>query len=193
MVKPCYLHQRLAISWFDEWVYHLWTTLFRNNNPKAPVCFLLLYSSRTNVRNYGPQTEVDGDRTFTYYCVMSISKFVKATSRTPTQKEELKWAHLSFWELENDMRKSLFRYERCQTLPAGKEKKVYVEIVRNGNICISLWSLQFDQSPLWLVASGQSPHHVRQHNPQAPTVSKREKLHHRKEFVACKDHTPRGR
>lgn len=134
--------EKYLVIWRKGWPSHnlmnefiIWATLLTNNNLKAPVCFLLSYLSRNNALNYGSQTEVDGDQTITYYYVISISKLGETTSRTPTQKEQLKWADLSFWELENDMRKSLFRYERCQALPAGKKK--YIQRVRNGNTSLS--------------------------------------------------------
>lgn len=73
---------------------------------------------------------------------MSMSKFVETTSRTPSQKGQLKWAYLSFWGLENDMRKSLFRYERCQALPAGK-KSTHRESTKWKYFLVLMLSYQF--------------------------------------------------
>lgn len=157
-----------------------WTSLSFMNNLKAPFCFLLLHRSRTNARNYGPQTEVDGDRTITYYSIMSISKFVEAKSRTLPKTSNLnehfvlliarKWYEEGFFQVRT-MSKNVYierrEYERegFPCLDVAYKFKIYMLM----------------KSVVWPtpLASGHSTH-VRQHNPQAPTVSKQEKLHHRK-------------
>jgi len=112
----------------------------------------------------------------------------------PYPKGQLKWAYLCFWELENDMRKSLFRYERCQALPAEKkyiQREYEMEILPCLNVIVpiqNLWACEVCSWPTQ--ASGHNPH-VRQHNPQEQLYPNMKSCFTAKSLLPCKAHTAR--